>query len=228
MNELPTNPATGSAETPASGSQPTPSRHRRQILAGAALATGLVVGGTAVAAAASNTATLERTASSGVQASQNGAAAGFGAADGARDGRHADGMRGEKHDGKPGGRDGGMRGGMRGALHGELTVPQADGTGTEVILVQRGTVTAVSSTSLSVKSTDGFTSTYTVSSSTRVRAAGGDKISGVKVGATVNVVSTKAKAALMVGGGGDHAGDKGGRMGGQLRPTPSTSATTST
>ena len=222
MNELPTNPATGSAETPAPGSQPKHSR-RRQILAGAAVATGLVVGGTAVAAAASNTATLERTAGSGVQASQHGV---------------ADGMRGDKHDGKPGGRDGEMRGGMRGALHGELTVPQADGTGTEVILVQRGTVTAVSSTSLSVKSTDGFTSTYTVSSSTRVRAAGGTMISDVKVGAIVHVVSTKDKAALMVGGdrmggdkagdrmGGDKAGDKGAKMGDHLSPTPKTGATT--
>jgi|GEM_PF-6671915 len=214
MNEFPTNPATGSAETPASGSQPTHSRRRRQIFAGAALATGLVVGGTGVAAAASNTATLERTAGSGVQASQHGV---------------ADGMRGDKHDGKPGGRDGEMRGGMRGALHGELTVPRGNGTGTEVILVQRGTVTAVSSTSLSVKSTDGFTSTYTVSSSTRVRAAGGTMINDVKVGAIVHVVSTKAKAALMVGGdrmGGDKAGDKGAKMGDHLRPTPKTGATT--
>ena len=208
MNELPTNPATGSAETPASGSQATHSR-RRQIFVGAALATGLVVGGTAVAAAASNTATPERAAGSGVQVSQHGV---------------ADGMRGDKHDGKPGGKDGEMRGGMRGALHGELTMPQADGTGTEVILVQRGTVTAVSSTSLSVKSTDGFTSTYTVSSTTRVRAAGGDTISAVKVGAEVHVVSTRDKAALMVGGERKH----GHRGGDHLRPTPSASATTGT
>ncbi len=208
MNELSTNSPTGSAETPASGGQPTPARRRRQILAGAALATGLVVGGTAVAAATSNTATLERTAGPGVQASQNGAAAGLGAADGTRDGRH----------GK------GMRGGLHGALHGELTVPQADGTGTEVILVQRGAVTAVSSTSLSVKSTDGFTSTYKVSSSTRVRAGGGDTISAVKVGAQVHVVSTKDKAALMVGGERKH----GPRGGDHLRPSPSASATTGT
>lgn len=214
MNELPTNPATGSAETPAPGSQPKHSR-RRQILAGAAVATGLVVGGTAVAAAASNTATLERTAGSGVQASQNSAAAGLGAAAGARDGRH-DGRHAD-----------GMRGGMRGALHGELTVPQADGTGTEVILVQRGTVTAVSSTSLSVRSTDGFTSTYAVSSTTRVRAAGGTTISGVKVGSTVHVVSTKAKAALMVGG--DRmGGDKGARTDDQKSPTPTPNASATT
>lgn len=170
------------------------------ILSGVALATGLVAGGTAVAAATSNTATIARPGG-----------------DDARGGQHGKGMPGGMH-GK------GMPGGMRGALHGELTVPQADGTGTEVILVQRGVVTAVSSTSLSVKSTDGFTSTYTVSSTTRVRAAGGNTISAVKVGAEVHVVSTKDKAALMVGG-----ERRDGRRGGDhMRPAPSASATTGT
>ena len=198
MNRLPTNPATGSAETPASGSQPTSAR-RRQILSGVALATGLVVGGTAVAAATSNTATIVRPGG-----------------DDARGGQHGQGM--------PGGMRDGMRGGLHGALHGELTVPQADGTGTEVILVQRGAVTAVSSTSLSVKSTDGFTSTYKVSSSTRVRAAGGDTIGAVKVGAQVHVVSTKDKAALMVRG----ERMDGRRGGNHMRPSPSPSATSGT
>lgn len=89
-------------------------------------------------------------------------------------------------------------GGLRGALHGEVTVPQADGTGTEVVLVQSGTVTAVSATSLSVRSTDGFTTTYTVGSSTAVRAAGGTAISAIEKDATVWVVATKARAALTV------------------------------
>ena len=198
MNRLPTNPATGSAETPAPGSQPTSAR-RRQILSGVALATGLVVGGTAVAAATSNTATIARPGG-----------------DDARGGQHGQGM--------PGGMRDGMRGGLHGALHGELTVPQADGIGTEVILVQRGAVTAVSSTSLSVKSTDGFTSTYKVSSSTRVRAAGGDTIGAVKVGAQVHVVSTKDKAALMVRG----ERMDGRRGGNHMRPSPSPSATSGT
>ena len=218
MNE---HPATGSAQTPASDAR-RPHSRRRQILAGTALATGLVVGGTAVAAATSNTATIERTADAGVRTAQNGTTAGFGAVDGPRGGWRSDDKRGGP-DGMRGGMGGGLRGGMRGALHGELTVPQADGTGTEVILVQRGTVTAVSGTSLSVKSTDGFTSTYTVSSSTLVRTGAGTTISGVKVGATVHVVSTKAKVALMVGGDRMGAG-----MRGQLRPTPGASATTGT
>jgi hypothetical protein len=45
-------------------------------------------------------------------------------------------------------------------LHGEVTVQGKDGTKT--IVVQRGSVTAVTSTSVTVKSTDGFTETWTV------------------------------------------------------------------
>ena len=110
--------------------------------------------------------------------------------------------------------DAGTRGfggpGMRGTLHGELTVPQTDGTGTQVVLVQSGTVTAVSATSLSVKSTDGFTATYAITSTTRVRAKGGTGITGVASGATVWVVSSSSHSALMVA---DRAGGMRGMQG---------------
>lgn len=56
------------------------------------------------------------------------------------------------------------------AEHGSVTVKTK--TGTEVIDVQRGTVTAVSPTSITVKSPDGFTATYVVDSSTKVRKTG--------------------------------------------------------
>lgn len=56
------------------------------------------------------------------------------------------------------------------AEHGSVTVKTK--TGTEVIDVQRGTVTAVSPTSITVKSQDGFTATYVVDSTTKVRKTG--------------------------------------------------------
>jgi hypothetical protein len=73
---------------------------------------------------------------------------------------------------------------MRGAQalgnvqHGEFTVQGADGKAT-VMTVQRGSVTAASATSVTVKSDDGFTATYALDSSTRGRAgnlAKGDSV----------------------------------------------------
>lgn len=58
--------------------------------------------------------------------------------------------------------------GLGAAIHGEFTVKKADGT-YEVIDVQQGSVTAVSSSSITLKSADGFTKTYAVTNSTLVR-----------------------------------------------------------
>ncbi|WP_104042881.1 DUF5666 domain-containing protein [Arthrobacter sp. ZGTC412] len=62
-------------------------------------------------------------------------------------------------------------------LHSESVVKKADGT-FETILEQRGTVDAVSATSIIVKSEDGYSQTYTVNAETTIRqvpaaAAGG-------------------------------------------------------
>ena len=78
--------------------------------------------------------------------------------------------------------------GAGGVVHGQFTVPKAGG-GYQTEDVQRGTVTAVSSSSISVKSADGFTATYVVSSKTLVdaQAAG---IGSVKKGDTVFVTAT--------------------------------------
>lgn len=73
----------------------------------------------------------------------------------------------------PGGLKGGR--GLLGALHGDLTVP--DGEGTKQVRVQRGAVTAVSPTSVTVKSTDGYSSTYAVGASTRVDGTAGSTAS---------------------------------------------------
>ncbi|MEU8233824.1 hypothetical protein AB0C12_29925 [Actinoplanes sp. NPDC048967] len=51
-------------------------------------------------------------------------------------------------------------------LHGEMTVQGKDGVKT--VVVQRGTVTAVGATSVSVKSTDGFAQTWTYGDKLRV------------------------------------------------------------
>jgi hypothetical protein len=81
-----------------------------------------------------------------------------------------DGMRGGPGDGMRGGPGGmhGMRGGPLGEpLHGELVVKAPDGTISTVRQVQ-GTVTAVSSTSITVKAEDGYTATFAVDATTEV------------------------------------------------------------
>ncbi|WP_248761871.1 hypothetical protein [Pseudarthrobacter sp. SSS035] len=52
-------------------------------------------------------------------------------------------------------------------LHSESVVKKADGT-FETVLAQQGTVEAVSETSLTVKSEDGFSQTYAVNAETRI------------------------------------------------------------
>jgi hypothetical protein len=75
-----------------------------------------------------------------------------------------------------------------GAIHGQFVTPKPGG-GYQTIDTQRGTVTAVSSSSITVKSSDGYIKTYNVTRSTHVvaRRAG---ISTVKTGQTVSVLAT--------------------------------------
>jgi hypothetical protein len=56
--------------------------------------------------------------------------------------------------------------GLKKVEHGELTVHTK--TGDKVVDVQRGTVTAAAATSVTVKSTDGVSTTYTLGSTTKV------------------------------------------------------------
>ncbi|WP_406832345.1 hypothetical protein ABEG17_05845 [Pedococcus sp. KACC 23699] len=94
----------------------------------------------------------------------------------------------------PGGGMGSMMGGL-GALgnvqHGEFTAQDAAGTSV-VMTVQRGTVTAASTSSVSVKSADGFTATYAVDGSTRGGATSWTK------GDSVLVVAQKAGARAVL------------------------------
>jgi hypothetical protein len=74
-------------------------------------------------------------------------------------------------------------------LHGEFTVEGKDGKPVNVA-EQRGTVNAVSPTSITLTSKDGFSRTYVVDSNTRVRVDGKKgTISGVKTGQQAAVVA---------------------------------------
>jgi len=87
-----------------------------------------------------------------------------------------------------------------GVLHGQLTVPKSGG-GYQTLDVQNGTVTAVSSGAVTVKSADGYTATYTVTSNTVVGAqsAGiGSVKKGDKVFVTATVSGSTATAASIV------------------------------
>ena len=90
--------------------------------------------------------------------------------------------------GRPGGGMGFGFGAPFGAVHGQFVVPKAGG-GYQTIDTQRGSVTAVSSTSITIKSADGFTKTYRVIGSTNVDAQR-DGIGSIKTGHQVAVAAT--------------------------------------
>ncbi|HVF05711.1 MAG TPA: hypothetical protein VNA20_12795 [Frankiaceae bacterium] len=73
----------------------------------------------------------------------------------------------------------------RGALHGEFVTKDADG-GFRTMAMQNGEVTAVSPTSITVRSEDGYSRTYAVTGDTTVVSAN-DGIGDVAQGDTVHV-----------------------------------------
>jgi hypothetical protein len=97
-----------------------------------------------------------------------------------------------------------------GAVHGEFTVPKSGG-GYETLDVQTGRVTAVSAASVTVKSADGYSLTYTVTSKTLVdaQAAG---IGSVKKGDTVFVAATVSGSTPTAADVYDLTAIKGGRV----------------
>ena len=75
-------------------------------------------------------------------------------------------------------------------LHGEITVQGKDGVKT--IVVQRGTVTAVDATTVTVKSTDGFTQTWTFGDKLKiVNNRKPVEAGAIKTGAEVGVAGAK-------------------------------------
>jgi hypothetical protein len=82
---------------------------------------------------------------------------------------------------------GGM-GGRIPILHGQAVLSKPGG-GYQTVAFQRGTVTAVSAGSITLKSTDGFTQTYVINGSTVVGAHRGG-ISSITAGNTASVIAT--------------------------------------
>jgi hypothetical protein len=82
----------------------------------------------------------------------------------------------------------GLLGGPFGAVHGTVVVPKSGG-GYQTITFQNGKVTAVSSTSITLRSADGYSRTYQVTSSTMVNAQR-DGIGSIKDGNQVMVDAT--------------------------------------
>jgi len=96
--------------------------------------------------------------------------------------------------GGPGGQSGqgGMGGGagLMDALHGEYVVSDGNGNYTTELL-QNGDVTAISDSSVTVKSDDGYTHTYTIDSDTVV-GNGSAELSSIATGDEVTVIATES------------------------------------
>jgi hypothetical protein len=81
-----------------------------------------------------------------------------------------------------------LGGGLFGAVHGTVVVPKPGG-GYQTVAFQNGKVTAVSSTSITLRSADGYSHSYPVTGSTNVNAQR-DGIGSIKVGNQVVVAAT--------------------------------------
>lgn len=77
-----------------------------------------------------------------------------------------------------------------GILHGEVVLSK-EGGGTQTVLVQRGVATEVSATGVTVKSTDGFTTSYVVNGDTKIKADD-DKMASVAKNEELLVVAPKS------------------------------------
>ena len=154
----------------------------RKTIAAVAIAVGIAgAGGAAIYAATNNDAT-----------NQGGGPGGMGGPGGGRGG-------------VPGGMGGGFGRGMAASLHGEFVVSDGNG-GYLTELTQTGKVTAITSTSLTAASEDGYTKTYTLDASTVVRnGQQPGKIADIAKGDTVSVVAKKngdaATASTLIEGG---------------------------
>ena len=85
-----------------------------------------------------------------------------------------------------GARGGGGAGALFSALHGDFTVSDSGAYVTE--RMQTGEITAVSATSITAKSVDGYTQTYVINSSTQVDE-GAEQVSALKTGTTVTIIA---------------------------------------
>ncbi|HEV2087616.1 MAG TPA: hypothetical protein VGR21_04830 [Cryptosporangiaceae bacterium] len=141
---------------------------RRRVGIVAAWAVAATVGLAAITGAAASIASAEATPSPSTSASekpdQN---------DRKRDGRHARRVLAKR------------------VLHGEAVVKKKEG-GFVTIVRQRGTVTAVDADSVTIRSEDGYSATYTLNGDTNVRVDRKEgKVSDLKNGQNVGLVAVK-------------------------------------
>ena len=176
---------------PAEGRTPR-RRMTRTAIVSAAAAVVLVVAGVSIAVAQTSSTS---TPSTSVPANgAPGAPGGPGGPGGPGYGRH--GMKGGPMGPMGFGRFGGF--GMGGVIHGEFVRPNGSG-GYQTVDIQNGQVTDVSSSSITLKSPDGFSKTYSVTTNTVVDD-GRDGIGNVKTGdralveAVVNGSTAEAKS----------------------------------
>jgi hypothetical protein len=83
---------------------------------------------------------------------------------------------------------------LGGALHGEYVVPDGDG-GYQTVVSQRGEATAVSATSLTVASEDGFSQTYRIDDDTLVMG-GTDGVEAIDEGDQVSVRGVRSGGSV--------------------------------
>ena len=106
------------------------------------------------------------------------------------------------HPAKAGTHPGHHKGQLGRAVHGEFTVHTK--TGDKILDTQRGVVTAVNAGSVTVKSTDGFTATYTLIPTTKVHK-GKQTATQITTNDRVRVLATKTGTTATA----THIGDAG-------------------
>ncbi|MFC6239190.1 hypothetical protein [Longivirga aurantiaca] len=197
---------------------------------GRRIGTGVLVAAVGIAALGVAGATYAAASDPSPSASGRGSSEGPPAAPGDGDGDR-DGDGGHRGDGQGGPDRGGHgpRGGFPGAVHGTFVVPNQDGTGYQTMQMQHGTVTAVSATSISVTSADGFTATYVVDAGTKINRDGAIAditadadvmVMGIVDGSTVTAERVVDTAAFGAGGERDHGGTgPGGLKSGEATPS---------
>lgn len=167
----PVAPKPGAPEPAAAiGARLKPRRLTRTAIISAAAASILVVAGVSIAVAQTSPSSTTTTTIAPSAGPATGKSGGF------------HGRKGFGSFGGPG------RFGMNGFIHGEFVRPNGNG-GYQTVDFQAGQVTSVSSSSITLKSADGFSKTYSVTTNTLVDA-GRDGIGNVKKGdnAQVNAV----------------------------------------
>jgi hypothetical protein len=103
-------------------------------------------------------------------------------------------------------------------LHSETVVEGAQGIGTKIVVIQKGTVTAVSATSISLRSSDDYSATYVVNATTKSLAGAVDSLKTGQILRVTGVREGTGMTALIIGPGQHSEGKKK-----PVKPSPSPS-----